>query len=374
MILFSMLLIAILTTVSKVTSLHCSDQQLPASGDDDLQQVTALQYCLVDNCTIMMIDTREELDIVYTTDILIVTAPTDGRTSTVIAKLENEMFCALTNDNHQLILVVSLSMGSLVVLVSGYTAAMHIIVKKLREKIFGKLLMFYSLSVIGLFLDVMILLVTHLSVKINLWFVCHSITIVFMIVHQSEAVLATCLLHHLAYLMYRSYWLKPEMSGKTSKYFYKCYMAYVLGTPLLSGFLIILYDMVTGNGRNLLLPNGHCAIPTPQTYDPMVFISFTSFINKIAQAVMFFTYLYYAYNVYDSLNGASQLTSQLHRITIAMGAAVGLTHFVYLLQVVFGLNIQPLLNAMFLIQQLVIMSSYLSPIKKIQKLCREYKD
>ena len=38
-----------LTTVSKVTSLHCSDQQLPASGDDDLQQVTSLQYCQVDN-------------------------------------------------------------------------------------------------------------------------------------------------------------------------------------------------------------------------------------------------------------------------------------------------------------------------------------
>ena len=47
-----------LTTVNKVTSLHCSDQQLPTSGDDDLQKVTTLQCCLVDNCTIMMIDTE----------------------------------------------------------------------------------------------------------------------------------------------------------------------------------------------------------------------------------------------------------------------------------------------------------------------------
>ena len=53
-----------------MTSLHCSDQQLPASGDDDLQQVTTLQYCLVDNCT-KGIDTGEELDIVYTTNSLI---------------------------------------------------------------------------------------------------------------------------------------------------------------------------------------------------------------------------------------------------------------------------------------------------------------
>ena len=51
-------------------------QQLPASGDDHLQQVTTLQYCLLDNCTIMMIETGKELDIVYTTDSLIVTIPT----------------------------------------------------------------------------------------------------------------------------------------------------------------------------------------------------------------------------------------------------------------------------------------------------------
>jgi len=36
-----------LITVSKVKSLHCSEQQLPAadSGDDELQQVTTLHYC-----------------------------------------------------------------------------------------------------------------------------------------------------------------------------------------------------------------------------------------------------------------------------------------------------------------------------------------
>ena len=68
MVWFTLFFIVTLTVVSKVTSLHCSDQQLPSSGDDDLQQVTTLQFCLVDNCTIMMIDTGEELNIVYTTD------------------------------------------------------------------------------------------------------------------------------------------------------------------------------------------------------------------------------------------------------------------------------------------------------------------
>ena len=74
----TLLFIFILITVSKVTSLHCSDQQLPASGDDDLQQVTALHYCWVDNCTIIRLDTGEELDIVYTTDSVLVTTLTNG--------------------------------------------------------------------------------------------------------------------------------------------------------------------------------------------------------------------------------------------------------------------------------------------------------
>ena len=51
------LLFIVIIAASEVTSLHCSDQQLHASarGDDipNLQQVTTLQYCLVDNCTIM---------------------------------------------------------------------------------------------------------------------------------------------------------------------------------------------------------------------------------------------------------------------------------------------------------------------------------
>jgi len=48
-------LFIVILTIIEVTSLNCSDQQLPASGDDDQQVAAVLQYCLVDNCTIMMI-------------------------------------------------------------------------------------------------------------------------------------------------------------------------------------------------------------------------------------------------------------------------------------------------------------------------------
>jgi len=83
-------LCVVILAANQVTSFRCSNQQLPASGDDDLQQVTTLQYCLLDDCTIKRIDTGEKLDIAYTTDSLIVTTPTDGRTSEVIAREKND--------------------------------------------------------------------------------------------------------------------------------------------------------------------------------------------------------------------------------------------------------------------------------------------
>jgi len=143
----TLLFIVILTTASKVTSLHCS--QLSASGDDHLQQVTTLPYCLVDDCTIMKINTGEKLDIVYTTDSLIVTTPTDGHTSEVIVRLENELPCLNFDgafDNYQLAEIVEFS---LITVVSGYIITMHVMFKELRN-LLGKLLLMYNIAVVGM--------------------------------------------------------------------------------------------------------------------------------------------------------------------------------------------------------------------------------
>ena len=67
----SLLFIAILIVASGPTPLYCSDVQSPADGsghNTDLSQVTALQYCIIDNYTIMRIDTGQQLDIIYTTE------------------------------------------------------------------------------------------------------------------------------------------------------------------------------------------------------------------------------------------------------------------------------------------------------------------
>ena len=49
------------------------------------QKNSTLQYYQIDNCTIMRIDTGQQLDIVYTTQSLI---PTDGQTFMIISKNE----------------------------------------------------------------------------------------------------------------------------------------------------------------------------------------------------------------------------------------------------------------------------------------------
>ena len=145
----SLLFIIIITTVSEVTSLYCSDQQLPAS-DDDLQQVTTLQYCLVDNCNIMRIDTGEELNIVYTTDSLIVTTPTDGCTSVVIAKQEIELPCldVDTFPFQEIRFAVVMIAAVISTLTSGFIVVMTLVYKELRTTV-GNLLMLHNLAKVG---------------------------------------------------------------------------------------------------------------------------------------------------------------------------------------------------------------------------------
>jgi len=130
-----LIFIVILTTVSKVTSLQCPRDVHP-------QQVTTLQYCLVYDCTIMKINTEEKLDVVYTTDSLIVIALTDGHTSEVIARLENELPCPTPDgklDHYQLQDTVEKVEFSLILIVSGYFIAVHVMFKELQS-LLGKLL------------------------------------------------------------------------------------------------------------------------------------------------------------------------------------------------------------------------------------------
>ena len=95
MLSLGLLTILTLHVASRLISFNCSDLQSSASDshNTDLLQVTTLQYCIVDNCTIMRIDTGQQLGIVYTTEDLLIVTPVDGHTSMVIAKIDEDLPC-----------------------------------------------------------------------------------------------------------------------------------------------------------------------------------------------------------------------------------------------------------------------------------------
>ena len=137
----TLLYLIIITTGYSQVVLLCSSVQPPSpsdsnsssssssSGMSDLQ-VVPLQYCIINNCTIMRIDTGETLNIVYTTDILMVVTPTDGHTSTVVPKTNTALACLISDDNDGQIteIVLRLVPSILLAMVSSYIVFVHLFV------------------------------------------------------------------------------------------------------------------------------------------------------------------------------------------------------------------------------------------------------
>ena len=369
MICVTLLFIVTLTAVSEVTSFRCSNQQLPASGDDDLQQVATLQYCLIDNCTIMMIDTGERLDIAYTTDSLIVTTPTSDHTSQEIAKLDNEIHCyATAADGLHYHFTLSMVTNLLVALISGYVVALHLMLKKLRN-LFGKVLMLYSFTVLCSQLTSFVWFMLHVKIAVNSQFACHTITVVLNVVFMCTALSATCVLILLAHFMYRSHKLQQEMSERGSKQVFIRCAIYVVGTALLVFFLTICYDVVTDSGRYTIQQDGYCVIPVDGTYKSIVLTIIIVLINKIVHVVAFIFYLYYTYKLKQD-NVKQELLRKLHRTAIAMGSTIGLSAFILILDVIFTLQVPELFIGVGLVEQLAI--AVILTEKKTRLLCREY--
>ena len=166
-------LIAILTVTSGATPLYCSDVQSPASGsghNTDLSQVTTLQYCIIDNCTIMRIDTGQQLDIVYTTGSLLIVAPNDSQTSMVITKIDDDLPCLKylnTTNEIQAIQYVRSIIGLSIMVVSAYVIIVHLLFKTFRSSLFGKLLMLHNLFVVLRSISATALDLMHFLIAVN---------------------------------------------------------------------------------------------------------------------------------------------------------------------------------------------------------------
>ena len=230
-------------------------------------------------------DTGEKLDIVYTTDSLIVTTPTDGHTSVVIAKLEKEVPCIKPNSMayEYLILAITFPAVRLLVTVSGCIVVMHLIFKELRTVV-GKLLMIYNSALVCYTIITMSALVTQYNIAVSSYVVCYMFALAIMLVGVSIEATVTCILHKTVHAMYSSNKLRrvtPEQSNRHFKY----YKIYILGAMLLTLFFIISYDAATGNYKAVIQPNGLCTYLNDHTDYNTTRIAIG--INKTVQLVLF---------------------------------------------------------------------------------------
>ena len=362
----------LVTTGSKAT---CHDRQSTGSGVLDLQQVTTIPYCFFDECTIKRTDTGQQLDIIYTTDSLLIVTLTGNQTSMVISKDEDQPVCPSDDvDNNLGPLIGQIGTATLLGILSGTIIAMHLLFKELRNP-FGNLMIYYNLALCVELVGFIALSLTHFQIAPKSQMTCQSIFFVFMQGYMGHEGMATCILAYLAYIVYYSYKLRA-ISESDYKKLLKYYLIYTIGTVGLFDFFVVSYDLATGNGAHTILPSGHCMF-LGQDYDvtmkiPQAYAAF----NKTAQIVFFVIYLvyYYKFNAESSDDPGSsrqhtKVNRQLFMIAIAMGATIGVSQFIWLLKIFGNVYINGILGAfILLIQQSIIMFSVLC--KKMVKVCK----
>ena len=180
--------------------------------------------------------------------------------------------------------------------------------------------------------------------------------------------------------MYRCYWLKSEMSSKNVQFLFRCYVSvmflmYLRITLVLLFFLTITYDWRTGNGKNTMLPNGHCS-PLDQYDHNSSFLKQVIIItNKFAQIAMFLVYLVYFYKLkadFCDAPNSVQYNRKLFWIAIAMGVTIGLSHFFWVLIALDpGYSFLVVISGgiLLFIQQVVIMTFFMCT-RRIAELCK----
>ena len=137
---------------------------------------------------------------------------------------------------------------------------------------------------------------------------------------------------------------------------------------------IVVYDIARDNINGIILPNGRCIYTNRHFHDTLqISIGFTS-INKIIQLVLFMSYLYYSYQLNKDISNPATLECQqslLHKISLAMGAVVGLSYIMIAIVLTLNLNLVVygiLASYLFIAQQCTIVAIFLCS----KKMCRKY--
>ena len=331
------------------------------------------QYCIVDNSTILKLDTGERLDIVYTTNNTIVVILNDSQTAIVLPRLyDDEMACSKDDLSVDYVLpnsiYITLLVWSLVALsVSGRNIAIHVLHKKLNNPM-GNLLMWYSIFLIlrSICFFILITLQFKLSSDFHSVHGCHVAKLIYIAVSIGYEAIATCILMHVAYSLQQSNKMRPVDPNKY-KIFIRRYFWYVICTVTISIFVILAYDLgavTRGYSR-------YCDRDDP-VYQNMIIVMLTIFlINKVAQIALFIVYLYYWRKIKSlGLVTNQQTDKKLFRIAIGMGATISISEFIYILNGIVALatgNLSAsvgIIGSMILLLQHCIITGLLERVRK----------
>ena len=157
--------------------------------------------------------------------------------------------------------------------------------------------MFSSIALVCTCISIITISITHFNITINSIFPCYFFNFLFM---QSFVILETFATSYLAYLalLMRYSYKSIEMSKQINKRLYKYGVMYALGSSLVFGFFVVMYDLGTGTYQHTLLVNGHCSFfATQLEYDTIKPLYAIIYVNKIVQVTILMAYFIYYYKV-----------------------------------------------------------------------------
>ena len=120
----------------------------------------------------MRIDTRQQLDIIYTTKSLLTVTPKDGHTSMMFTNINDGLPCLEYTTDDRCNTICDTMISLVIAVVSVCILIIHLLFKDLRN-LFGKLLMFYNLAIVIGSIGVISLQVTHYWIRVNSQAVLH---------------------------------------------------------------------------------------------------------------------------------------------------------------------------------------------------------
>ena len=333
-----------------------------------------MEYCTIDNCTILRNDNGQRLDIIYTNEKLLVVTSNNNLTATVIAKNLSELSCSSVSTSLTPIptgrFVILMVIAILVVMASSCNLIIHLLFKKLNHPL-KTLMLLYSSSMAIRFIVFVFLLLMSYTITVSLQFTCQATVIVFMVSSITTEAFATCILVHLTYIIYCSYKML-QISELKNKFLLRWYMVFVACIVPSSFGLIALFDFLTDSGKHTMLSNGYC-MPYYHnyTYKTIIFLNVICGMFKIVELVSFAIYFFYFYKLKIDRNCAENRAINRHnhaslvKLAIIMAATIGLSYFAWLFNSpLAGISGMVLL----FIQQCVIVASF----TKMSWLCRKY--